>query len=462
MEKFTNETLRHAGLELMNRNGIPLRKIPSQGRSMIYAMPNGETVRIRTSRVHVLMVNANESILSKVPNLNIEGTDWLLIVMPAFERNENRIIAYLVPTTVAVDAIKTSHQHLLDSSFDTYGNNKMWCLWFDKEFSGKESCSQIHNFGEKWAKYQIEGYIGINENELVQTKDSSSYLKNNLDIQKDNSEQFTEIIATLFTLMFGKNQNREVESTSLKQDVSYVSNQLDSFYSTIKEELELFLRTFTAHIDTFETYIRTLNFAEETGWIPHRSIKNLYSDLLNKNCKQASNILANYYQSNSNKILKSIELGICSYNIDNEAKEAFREIISAHRTKHYRCVCCTVFPEIERVIRSYFPEKNKKRISKVITELTEKEYFDEYIKNDPFAIVAFVKLIEHIYINVNDSNISEYKHDSVPNRHATVHGLVSYSTMKHSLNSIIIADNIFSFLKQCESTVTNIEKPSCN
>ena len=34
----------------------------------------------------------------------------------------------------------------------------------------------------------------------------------------------------------------------------------------------------------------------------------------------------------------------------------------------------------------------------------------------------------------------------VPNRHASIHGLVSYSTFKHSMNMIIMADYIFQIL----------------
>ncbi len=46
--------------------------------------------------------------------------------------------------------------------------------------------------------------------------------------------------------------------------------------------------------------------------------------------------------------------------------------------------------------------------------------------------------------------MERFAQDPVPNRHAAVHGLVSYSSMQNSLNTIFMADYIFqviSFLK---------------
>ena len=448
MEKIINSILRDAGLELIKRNGTPLKKIHSQGRSMIYAMPNSETVRIRTCNDHVFIAVANEPTPSKNTILNIEGTDWLLIVMPKIKRSKGKIIAYLVPTDVAVEAIKTSHQNWLDSSPGTHGNNKTWCLWFDKKFTGNDSRIQKHNYSDKWAKYQIEGYITTKDIELVNITSDSNILQTGFDDLEDDIERIIETVTPFVQFFADKIQKWEMESTSFNRDMSDISQQLHLLLPTIEQELEKLLQTFAPYIEALENHLKIVKSFETTGWLPHRSTNHLHDDLLHGN---AHNILTNYYHKNWNDILQDIESNIPEYNIDSESKKTFEEIILAHRAEHYRCVCRAIFPEIERVIRNYFCEDNPKTLNpyKLIMKLlTEDNNIEEFIKNDPFGVVAFKTSIEHLYKNVNSSNLSEFEHNSIPNRHATIHGLVSYSTMPHSLNSIIMADNIFSILKQ--------------
>ena len=98
---------------------------------MIYMMPNRETVRIRTCNDHVLITVADRP--EEDANLNIEGTDHLLIVMPEAERTSGNIIAYLVPTEIVADAVRESHRKWLDSNPRTMGENTTWNLWFNKD-----------------------------------------------------------------------------------------------------------------------------------------------------------------------------------------------------------------------------------------------------------------------------------------------------------------------------------------
>ena len=78
--RLPNDGLLAAGLELMKQNGMPLTKLPDFGRSMMYSRPDGQTVRVRTCNDHILIVLGDKP--SGDAKLNIEGTDWLLVVMP--------------------------------------------------------------------------------------------------------------------------------------------------------------------------------------------------------------------------------------------------------------------------------------------------------------------------------------------------------------------------------------------
>jgi hypothetical protein len=148
--RIDNDLLLRAGLELMRQNGKPLSKIQSSGRSMLYALSNGKTVRVRTCNDHILIVLADRP--DHDAKLNIEGTDWLLIVMPEIERTPGPVIAYFVPTGVAVEAARRTHQEWLSTNPQTNGSNTTWNLWFDSNGPRK-----ANDFGLQWSKYRLAG-----------------------------------------------------------------------------------------------------------------------------------------------------------------------------------------------------------------------------------------------------------------------------------------------------------------
>lgn len=147
--RIDNEALLNAGLELMRQNGMPLIKAKSKGRSMLYTMPSGESVRARTCNDHILITLANKA--TDGARLNIEGTDRLLIVMPKEERTHGKVIAYLVPTEIAVEQARQSHREWLNSNPNTKGDNRTKNLWFD-ETSHKSS-----GYARKWSEYKLQG-----------------------------------------------------------------------------------------------------------------------------------------------------------------------------------------------------------------------------------------------------------------------------------------------------------------
>ena len=151
--KIDNQVLLEAGLTMMRMNGCPLKRIASPGRSMVYMMPNQETVRIRTCNDHVLITVANRP--DEDANLNIEGTDHLLLVMPELERTSGNIIAYLIPTTTVTKAVRESHRKWLDSNPRTKGENTTWNLWFNKDEYKSDGRQDKQNFFKKWKDFRL-------------------------------------------------------------------------------------------------------------------------------------------------------------------------------------------------------------------------------------------------------------------------------------------------------------------
>jgi hypothetical protein len=148
--RIPNGSLVKAGLELMHQAGKPLERIQAKGRAMIYRAPGGETVRVRTCNDHVLIVVADQHDPNKA-RLNVEGTDYVLLVMPERPRSPGPIIAYLVPTEVVCEAARSGQRHWLATNPNTQGDNRTWALWFDT------STSEGRGFHEKWKSYRLGG-----------------------------------------------------------------------------------------------------------------------------------------------------------------------------------------------------------------------------------------------------------------------------------------------------------------
>jgi hypothetical protein len=153
-----------AALELMKQNGKPLTKRPGRGPAKLFALPGGDTVRVRTSNDHILVVTADQP-SPQSAKLGIEGTAWLLLVMPVTERTPGDVVAYLVPTEKAVADTRAEQQKWLDAGANTAGDNKAWALYF-----GEKRPAYATDFQDAWRGYRLSGNIMIApDGSLVQT-----------------------------------------------------------------------------------------------------------------------------------------------------------------------------------------------------------------------------------------------------------------------------------------------------
>ena len=158
MAKVPNDELLAAGLDLMRQNSLPLTRIPSKGRSMIYATPDGRSVRARTCNDHILIVVASDD--SEDAQLNVENTDLLLFVYPSTPRTDGPVEAFLLPVPEVVEAARRTHHEWLATKPRTRGNNRTWNLWFDDD-----GPAQASGFAKFWAKYRLDGHATTVESE---------------------------------------------------------------------------------------------------------------------------------------------------------------------------------------------------------------------------------------------------------------------------------------------------------
>ena len=128
-DKVDTYILDQAGIDIMNQMGKPIRKKPRSGNAKIYEQSVDNTVRVRTNNDRILIAKAKST--DPEAELDIEGTDQILLVMPREKRTHGAIVAYLIPTATAADEIRSIHKKWLRSKPNTKGKNKTWNLHFD-------------------------------------------------------------------------------------------------------------------------------------------------------------------------------------------------------------------------------------------------------------------------------------------------------------------------------------------
>lgn len=184
---------------------------------------------------------------------------------------------------------------------------------------------------------------------------------------------------------------------------------------------------------------RTVDALNEVGWLPYHTAPFHHVAECGDDLDLLDRRFSEYYRTRWSEIRHDMESRLEDYHIDDEARETFREALSAHEAGLYRCVCRVLFPEIERTIGTGLGSK------RLLEKLTGTGDLADYAFREVFGCVLFGRLVRHVY---ESGTRESFERDPVPNRHAAMHGLVSYSTHKHSVNMLILTDYIFQILPQ--------------
>ena len=191
-------------------------------------------------------------------------------------------------------------------------------------------------------------------------------------------------------------------------------------------------------LQAFAKWSQDVDALNATGWLPFRTVPPRYIDEYGSDSFQLNGYLSEYYSTDWNSIRDNMISRLDRCQIDDEARATFREALKAHELGLYRCVCRVLFPEIERVIGGGRHSK------KLLEKLGGTQSLEHLSFQERLDYVIFGQLIKHVY--ASDKRLGELKENRVPNRHAALHGLVSYSSHKHSMNMLIFTDYIFRVL----------------
>ena len=237
----------------------------------------------------------------------------------------------------------------------------------------------------------------------------------------------------------------------LEEDLRPLAQALQRITETAVPYFEALQRISEITVPYFEAFLRYDKFVGTvgaTGWLPYHTVSIDYVAECGEDASLLEDRLSTFYKKNWEGIRQDIEKRLDQYQISGEAKSTFREALSAHEVGHYRCVCRVLFPEIEKEIRIQFFEDKAGHVpsQQMLEKLTNRGSLEDFMPREAYGWILFPKLIDHLYEKVCDSNRLKYEKDYVPNRHASAHGLVPYSTHKHSMNMIIMADYVFHIL----------------
>lgn len=261
-----------------------------------------------------------------------------------------------------------------------------------------------------------------------------------------------ESAASVGQKLFEASPQLEMTLRSFAQDIRPFFQEL----ARISQVLAPHIESIILYAKSFERYSKFVDSVGATGWLPYHTIPISYVEECGGNTSLLEQRLSTFYETNWNGIRQDIESRLEAYHIDEEARETFREALSAHEAGFYRCVCRVLFPEIERMIRRLprlpknqaetTPSKRKEGMyEKLIKKLINRGSLEDFMPGEAYGWILFGRLVHHLYEEV-EKNEKKFQQDFVPNRHASAHGLVSYSTHKHSTNMIIMTDYIFQVL----------------
>ena len=240
------------------------------------------------------------------------------------------------------------------------------------------------------------------------------------------------------------------------------------FVEAVTSHLEPVARTMHAMAERQ----RISDLMVEAGWLHHQTTPlGLFADP-EVGAQEVCDKLNEYYEENWISLRVAIESQFNDYDVDDEAKATVREAIDAHGYGLYRSVCRLLFPEIERVLRTEILKRTTGQVSykiliegliegRSLHELLPGGWYDfDYLSHLMMSLKGssesvLADRIFGLFTHVNESDLPRLERDPVPNRHAAMHGYVSYSSPQNSLNAIFVADYFFRLVSSLKNAATD-------
>ena len=261
-----------------------------------------------------------------------------------------------------------------------------------------------------------------------------------------------------------------VQNSESVRIIRTLRNRIQQFVDIVTPHLEPVARGLAAMAE----WHRIRDVLNAAGWLPHYTTPlGLIADCL-ADVDTVRDKLEEYYAQNWPRVRTAIECRMTEYNVDEEAKATFREALEAHSCGLHRSVCRLLFPEIDRVLRTevFGRKTGRESYKKIVETLVSDKTLDDFLPGgwidfDYFGHLteaierhpddAFDDRIFGLFRPVTEDDLQRLEQDPVPNRHAAMHGYVSYSSPQNSLNAIFVADYMFRLISSFRNAQTASE-----
>jgi hypothetical protein len=229
--------------------------------------------------------------------------------------------------------------------------------------------------------------------------------------------------------------------TALNTDVAQIAKRVGAMSKSLAAIAKPLNSSFGKMFQAWARHRRV----DDAGWLPHYTTP--FEDIPADADKAAiSAFLEAYYRDNWPRIAEQFEEHVDGLPVDEPAKTAFREAIAAHGQGQHRAVTRMLFPEIERVYRAELMEGKLKGLTGLgdlrgaIPELPASLFGP---LDDP-GVQLVRRLLDHLYRRVESADeVAAIIDDPVPNRHASIHGIIVYASANSSINMLIMAEFLF-------------------
>lgn len=254
-------------------------------------------------------------------------------------------------------------------------------------------------------------------------------------------------------------ESLEIFNPSINQAVKKLAEVLQHMVISVSplkmhlDELNDKIRKITEPLDKLCAFLvereKEVRLLESVGLLPHYTTP--FHIFNTGSPEENAKFVVDFYDKNWSDVKNQFNENLTNYLVDDEAKTVFAEALSNHEIGHFRSVPRLLFPEIERVFRCELAICRNNSISSLKDlrgfggQLTASD-----IKPSGYhGFHLFKKLDMHLYADtkkLSDSDFEKLLNDPVPNRHASLHGLVIYSSKISSLNVLIMTDYIFQIM----------------
>lgn len=222
-----------------------------------------------------------------------------------------------------------------------------------------------------------------------------------------------------------------------------------SFVEGVRNLFAAVQRWFEDNSEQLTELVRSVHrnvISEKAGWLLHHTTPlHLITDEMTE--RDVGPILEAYYRDNWPTVAGAFRDQLAIMDIDEEARATFEEALAAHGAGLYRATVRVLFPEIERVAREHLLGGSLKGMAS-LTEVRQAAgdlgWSDLKKFGDGPIFGQLAAMSYHLYGTAKTpQRLAEVAASAIPNRHAAIHGLVSYSSAQSSLSALIMAEFMF-------------------